>query len=306
MDKLDAMTAFARVVESGSFAAAARALGLTRSAVSKAVAELEHGLGVRLLDRTTRQVSPTEAGRTYFERCSAILADIEESELQVAALHSEPRGVLRVNAPMSFGTLYLGAAVADFMCANRLVKVELTLDDRFVDPLREGVDVTVRIGELADSSLVARRIAPARRLLVASPAYVAEMGDLQTPGDLAQHRCLVYGASLAGNRWRLRGPEGRVVAVAADPVLCSNNGEVLLAACRQGLGVAEAPSFICGPDLAAGRLVRVMRDWAPTDLAVYALYAPNWYLAKKTRLFIHFLAERFGPAPEWDRQAGLV
>src|SRR5262249_28929721 len=176
MDKLGAMNAFAKVVALGSYAEAARSLGLTRSAVSKAVQELEASLGVRLLDRTTRRVSPTEAGRAYHERCVDILASIEETELQVSRLHEEPRGVLKVNGPMSFGTAYLGAAIAEFMTRYADLKVELTLNDRFIDPLEEGVDVTVRIGTLADSSLIARKLAPARRVLAASPASLATHG----------------------------------------------------------------------------------------------------------------------------------
>src|SRR5262245_50305861 len=188
MDKLDAMNAFAKVVAAGSYAEAARRLGITRSAVSKAVMELEQLLGARLLDRTTRRVTPTEAGRAYYERCVAILAEVEETEIQISRLHDEPKGVLKVNAPMSFGTLYLGAAIADFMSEHEDLKVELTLNDRFIDPLEEGVDVTIRIGALADSSLIARRIAPARRVLAASPDYLRRHGTPKVPADLGGHR----------------------------------------------------------------------------------------------------------------------
>ena len=156
MDKLDAMSAFAKVVASGSYAEAGRRLGLTRSAVSKAVMELEQILGARLLDRTTRRVAPTEAGLAYYDRCISILADVEETEIQISRLHEEPRGVLKINAPMSFGTMYLGAAVAEFMARYPDLRIELMLSDRLIDPLEEGVDVTVRIGALADSSLIAR------------------------------------------------------------------------------------------------------------------------------------------------------
>ena len=172
MDKLDAMRVFVKVVTFESYAEAGRALGLTRSAVSKAVVELEHLLGVRLLDRTTRRVGPTEAGRAYYERCADILARVEETELSVSRLHDEPRGILKVNAPMSFGMRYLGSAVAEFMVSYADVKIEITLNDRFIDPIEEGFDVTVRIAALEDSSLTARKLAPARRVLVASPAYL--------------------------------------------------------------------------------------------------------------------------------------
>jgi DNA-binding transcriptional LysR family regulator len=293
------MNAFAKVVASGSYAEAARQLGLTRSAVSKAVTELEHLLGARLLDRTTRRTSPTEVGRAYYERCVDILASVEETELQVSRLHDEPRGVLKLNAPMSFGILYLGGAVADFMATYPDLKVELSLNDRFIDPLEEGVDVTVRIGTLSDSSLIARKLAPAHRVLVASPEYIARHGEPQTPEDLAQHRCLNYGHTTMMQRWQLtHGGETVVVPIAS--YLCSNNGDVLRAAALKGNGITNLPTFIVGDDIKSGRLQVVLANHAPTSLAIYALYAPNRYLAAKTRLLIDFLVARFGSTPPWD------
>jgi len=299
MDKLDAMNAFTKVVAAGSYAEAARRLGLTRSAVSKAVMELEQILGARLLDRTTRRVTPTEAGRAYYQRTLSILADIEETELQISRLHEEPRGVLKVNAPMSFGILYLGEAVAAFMTRYPELQVELVLNDRFIDPLEEGVDVTVRIGELADSSLIARRLAPAHRVLVAAPGYIARHGTPETLAALAEHRCLAYGHMAATHRWQLTA-DGAATAVQINAALCSNNGEVLRAAALAGNGIANLPTFLVGPDIAAGRLVPVLPHNPPTSLGIFALYAPNRYLAAKTRLFIDFLAGRFGDPPAWD------
>lgn len=300
MDKLDAMAAFTRVVAKGSYAEAGRELGVTRSAVSKAVMELEQILGVRLLDRTTRRVSPTEAGRAYHERCLDVLAQIEETELQVSRLNDEPRGTLRINAPMSFGMRYLGDAVAELSAAHPDLKVELILNDRFIDPLEEGVDVTVRIGTLADSSLIARKLAPARRVLIAAPGYIAQHGRPKSPGDLANHRCLAYGQSTVTSlRWQLtRGEETITVPVASQ--LCSNNGEILRAAALAGNGIAKLPTFIVGPDIREGRLEVLMPDYPPTELGIYALYAPNRYLAAKTRVLIDHLAQRFGGTPEWD------
>lgn len=304
MDKLEAMGAFVRVVSSGSYAEAARRLGLTRSAVSKAVMELEQSLGARLLDRTTRRVTPTEAGLAYFERCNAILAQVEETEAQVSRLHDEPRGVLRVNAPMSFGTMYLGDAIADFMAQYAALKVELTLTDRFIDPLEEGVDVTVRIGALQDSSLIARRIAPARIILVASPAYLKEHGSPETPADLVQHRCLSYGHSVSMQRWQLSSG-GETMSVPIESHLCSNNGEVLCAAAEKGLGIAKLPTFIIGGALKAGCLVEVLPDYRPAEGVIHALYAPNRYLAAKSRVFIDFLVKRFGHMPDWDADSAF-
>jgi DNA-binding transcriptional LysR family regulator len=299
MDKLDAMNAFAKVVAAGSYAEAARRLGLTRSAVSKAVMELEQLLGARLLDRTTRRVAPTEAGRAYYERCVSILADVEETEIQISRLHDAPRGVLKINAPMSFGTRYLGAAVAQFMARYPDLKIELTLNDRVIDPLEEGVDVTVRIGALPDSSLIARRLAPARLVLAAAPKYLEARGAPQTLEDLSLHRCLTYGHMAAAQRWTLQ-REGAPVSVPVDSRLCSNNGDVLRSAALDGIGIANLPTFLVGPDIAAGRLAVVLKDAPPAPLGIYALYAPNRYLAAKTRVFIDFLVERFGNAPSWD------
>jgi DNA-binding transcriptional LysR family regulator len=300
MDKLDAMRAYARIVTSGSYAEAARQLGLTRSAVSKAVTELERHLGARLLDRTTRRVTPTEAGRAYHERIAGILADVEETEAAVSRLHDEPKGLLRVNAPMSFGTLYLSSAIADFMVAYPDLRIEAIMNDRFIDPLEEGVDVTVRIGVLQDSSLIARRLAPARRVLVASPSYLERHGAPRVPDDLATHRALNFGHASGPHRWQLQ-VDSEVVSVPVDAILCSNNGDVLRAAAVNGHGITLLPTFLVGPDIAAGRLAVVLPDHPPVSLGIYALYAPNRFLAAKTRVFVDFLSARFGDRPDWDR-----
>lgn len=299
MDKLAAMQAFAKVVALGSFAAAGRQLGLTRSAVSKGVMELERILGARLLDRTTRNVSPTEAGLAYYGRCVEILEHIEETELHVSRLHDEPKGLLKLNAPMSFGASYLGPAVADFMSAYPELKIELALNDRFVDPIEEGFDVTVRIAQLEDSSLIARKLAPARLVVVASQAYVDRQGTPETPEDLARHRCLNYGHTTTLQRWQLTDNSERISAP-INSVLCSNNGDVLRAAALAGHGITLLPTFIVGPDIKAGRLQVLLQNFRPTELGIYAMYAPNRYLAAKTRVFIDFLADRFGPRPDWD------
>ncbi len=300
MDKLEAMNAFAKVVALGSYSEAARALGVTRSAVSKAVMELEHLLGARLLDRTTRRVGPTEAGLAYYEQCIDIIARVEETERQVSRLHDEPRGVLKVNAPMSFGAIYLGPAIADFMTTFQGLKIELTLNDRFIDPIEEGVDVTIRIAALADSSLIARKLAPARRVLVAAPSYIEARGEPETLADLAGHSCLSYGHTTTLQRWQLI-EEGSPRNVAINSSLCSNNGDVLRAAALAGHGITKLPTFLVGHDIAASRLRVVLKEYPPTGLGIYALYTPNRYLAAKTRVLIDFLARRFGEQPEWDR-----
>jgi len=299
MDKLEAMQAFSRVVALGSYAEAGRALGLTRSAVSKAVLELEHVLGVRLLDRTTRRVGPTEAGRAYYERCIDVLALIDETEAQISRLHDVPKGVLKINAPMSFGARYLGDATAAFMNAYPDLKVELTLNDRFVDPIEEGADVTIRIATLESSSLVARKLAPARRVLAASPGYIARHGAPRTPEELARHRCLSYGHTTTLQVWQLT-RDGKTIAVPISSALCSNNGDVLRAAAVAGQGITKLPTFLVGADIAAGLLEVVMPAHPPTGLGIYALYAPHRYLAAKIRVLIDFLVVRFGERPDWD------
>jgi len=300
MDKLEAMNAFAKVVALGSYAEAGRSLGLTRSAVSKAVIELEQLLRARLLDRTTRRVGPTEAGLAYYERCVDIISRVEETELQISQLHGEPRGVVKVNAPTSFGVLYLGPAMADFMTSYVDLKVELTLNDRFIEPIEEGFDLTIRIASLPDSSLIARKLAPARRMLVAAPSYLDKHGKPSQLSDLSSHRCLAYGHSTTLQRWQLT-KDGKPVNVAIKPALCCNNGDVLREAALAGHGITLLPTFLVGSDLETGRLLAILPHNAPTELGIYALYAPNRYLATKTRVLIDFLAHRFGDKPQWDR-----
>lgn len=302
MNKLEAMNAFVKVVALGSYAEAARALGLTRSAVSKAVMELEHHLGARLLDRTTRRVGPTEAGLAYYERCLDVLSRIEETELQISRLHHEPKGLLRINAPMSFGALYLGSAIADFMAAYPDLRIELTLTDRFIDPIEEGVDVTIRIAALNDSSLIARKLAATRIVIAASPAYLDKHGTPAALADLLQHHCLVYGQTSTLAKWALQSG-GEILNTPVHSLLCSNNGDVLRSAALAGHGLVNLPTFLIGSDLAARRLRVVMAEHAPPPLGIFALYAPNRYLAVKTRVFIDFLAQRFAGVPEWDRFA---
>ncbi len=298
MDRLDAMAAFVKVVDTQGFSAAARALGVSKSLVSKYVASLEDRLGARLLNRTTRRLSLTDAGAAYYERCLRVLAETEEADRVVGRLQGEARGVLRINAPMSFGVLHLASALPDFARRHPELTVDLTLNDRLVDLVDEGYDVAVRIAPLADSRLVARRLAPSRRVVCGAPDYFARHGEPRHPGDLARHNCLIY-TYAAVEDWRLVGPKG-AVSVRVNGRLRANNGEALLAALRAGLGVAMLPTFIVGPDLAAGRLRAVLTDWVDDAASVYAVYPHRRHLSTKVRLFVDFLAERFGPRPYWE------
>jgi DNA-binding transcriptional LysR family regulator len=301
MDKLASLTAFVKVVQRGSFAEAARDLRLSRSAVSKHVIELEQHLGVQLLARTTRSVSPTENGLSYFERAAAILAELEDADLAVTRLQAEPRGVLRVNAPMSFATLHLGGAVADFMGRHPQLQIQLVLSDEIIDPVEQGFDVTIRIADLPSSSLIARRIAPAPRVICAAPSYLDARGTPQHPDELKQHSCLTYGHLATGTQWKLTGPDGEHW-IPIPWTLCTNNAEVLRDAAVAGRGIALLPTFIAGANLQSGALRAILPDYQAPGLSIYAIYPPTRHLSNKVRLFIDFLVERFGG--EADRDAG--
>ncbi|MBW7851513.1 MAG: LysR family transcriptional regulator [Rhodospirillales bacterium] len=303
MDALAGMAVYAKVVEAHGFSAAARELGMSKSAVSKQVAALEARLGARLLNRTTRRLSLTDAGAVFHDRCLRLLADAEEAAAAVGSLQAEPRGLLRVNAPMSFGILHLAPAVPEFAARHPDITVDLTLNDRVVDLVEEGYDVAVRIARLPDSTLVARRLAPSRRLLCASPDYLARHGVPQRPADLKGHNCLLYtSATTRPEDWRFTGPDGEV-SVRVSGTLRANNGDVLRAAAVAGLGLALLPSFLAGPDLCAGRLRAVMPDYGDDGGAVYAVYPGGRYLSAKVRAFVDFLAARFGPRPYWEPEA---
>lgn len=304
MDRLSGMAVFVRVVEEESFSAAARVLGMSKSAVSKQVAALEERLGARLLNRTTRRLALTDAGAAFHERAARILADAEEAETAVSQLSAAPRGVLRVNAPVTFGIQHLGPLLPAFMAAYPDLAVEVSLNDRFVDLVEEGFDVAVRVGRLPDSSLIARRLAPVRRLVVASPAYVEAHGMPTGPEDLRGHSCLHYTYQLRGDAWSLTGPDGRVAEVRVAGRLRANNGDILRAALLAGMGVAYTPSFIVGRDLAEGRLVRLLPGWEDTTAAVYAVHPHSRLVAPKVRAFVDYLAERFAGCPSWD--AGIA
>jgi len=299
MDKLESLRAFTKTVERGSFSIAGRDLRLSRSAISKYVRELEESLGVQLLNRTTRKVNPTENGQAYYERCVAILADLDEADRAVTQLQAEPRGLLRVNAPMSFGTLHLSRTIADFMAKYPELKVQLVLSDQLIDPMQEGFEVTLRIAELGTSNLIARKIVPANRVLCAAPAYLARRGTPQHPRELRQHDCLAYGYLATGNQWKLTGPDGDHW-IQIPWSLCANNAEVLKDAALAGNGIALLPTFIAGADLQEGSLVAILPDYKPPALSLYAIYPPTRHVAMKVRLFIDFLVERFGARPYWD------
>lgn len=297
MDKLASLRAFVKVVETGSFSEAGRQLRLSRSAISKYVGDLEEHLGVQLLNRTTRHASPNENGQLYFERALSILSELDAADQAVAQLQSKPRGLLRINAPMSFGTIRLGPALADFMNLYPEMQLQLVLSDDLVDPVQGGFDVTLRIADLESSSLIARKIVPMPRLVCASPAYLKKHGTPRHPRDLRDHVSLTYGFLLTGNQWKLTGADGDHWIQPAWS-LCVNNAEVLRDVAIKGRGIALIPEFIAGEALAAGQLKAVLRDFQAPPLTLYAVYPPSRHLSVKVRLFIDFLVDRFGRDPD--------
>ena len=300
MDRFESMRAFTRVVDMKGFAAAARTMGLSRSVVNKAVIRLENELGTQLLRRSTRKVTPTETGLAFYDRCMQILGDLDEAIASVKELQDRPTGSLRINAPMTFGTQHLAPVVADFMAEHAEVGVELVLNDRFVDPIEEGFDLTIRIAEPQyTTSLITREIVPAKRVLCASPAYLEAAGEPDSPKDLKQHRCLQYGYSGTASHWRLKGPDGEQTW-AINCRMWSNNGDVLRAAAVRGQGIALLPTFIVGEDLQNGSLLSVLPEYPPPELSVTALYPRHRHLSAKVRLFVDLMEERFGGRPRWD------
>ena len=298
---LNAMALFARVVEAESFTAAARAQGLSKSAVSKQIARLEDRLGARLLNRTTRRLSLTEAGSAFYEACQKVVAEAESAEQAVTHLAAAPRGQLRVNAPMSFGQLHVAPMLPEFLGACPELSLDLDLNDRQVDLVEEGYDVAIRIGVLDDSSLIVRRLAPSRNILCAAPAYLEAHGHPSVPADLTEHNVLLYSYRTRGSVVRLRGSGGeRSVTVRGR--LRVNNGDALLAAALGGLGIAFLPSFIVGDALRAGDLQCLLPDWRDAaEAGVHAVYPASRNLSPKVRVFVDFLSRRFGATPYWDR-----
>jgi DNA-binding transcriptional LysR family regulator len=300
MDRMTAMAVFVQVVETASFSGAARRVGLSKSSVSAHVAQLEERLGAQLLHRTTRRLALTEVGRAFYERSAKIVHEMEEAELEARHSHAAPRGLLKVNAPVTFGQLQLGPAVAEFLGRNPEVQVDVTLDNRFVNPVEGGFDVSVRVTPaLADSSLIARRLAPNRLVVCAAPEYFARRGVPKRPEDLAHHDCLVYTDLRSNGAWRFVGAGGpELVTVAGS--LRSNNSDLLRLAAVRGVGLVQLPTFIAGPDLARGALEAVLVPYEDRSTGIWALYSPTRHLSAKVRAFVDFLAARFSPRPEWD------
>ncbi|HEY2049113.1 MAG TPA: LysR family transcriptional regulator [Caulobacteraceae bacterium] len=310
MDYLAAMRAFVRAVELGSFSKAARELDVKVSTVSRYVGGLEADLDAALLNRSTRALRLTEVGTAFYERAVGILAEVEDARLEASALNARPQGLLRIGAPGAFGRRHVAPHLREFRDLYPDIRIDLSLAEATVDLIDAGLDVAVRIGALPDSSLVARRLAAHRRLLVASPAYLGRHGAPREPADLSAHRCLLFSIQQRDDAWFHR-PQDRAEASAVEihGDVRANDSDALLQAARDGLGVGLLPTWILTDDLRSGRLEPLMTDrrWsiAPgAEPAIHAVYAPKKTVSPKVRAFLDFIAARFGAPPYWEASQG--
>ncbi|WP_018716372.1 LysR family transcriptional regulator [Arhodomonas aquaeolei] len=307
MDRFAALEAFVGVAEEGSFTAAAERMDVSKSVISKQVKALEQHLGVRLFNRTTRRLHLTEPGAQFRDRALRILEELGEAERAVGDLQARPRGLLRVNVPVSFALQHLSAVLPAFLARYPELSVDVVLNDRFVDLVNEGFDVAIRITELQDSSHIARRIAPCEGWICASPDYLARHGRPQTPEALAEHACLVYAYARNTREWRLTGADGRTHRVPVRGRFQANNGEILIDAACAGTGLVLTPDFIANRAVAEGRLERVLCDYRAPGMAIHAIYPYTHNVSAKVRVFIDFLRECYGDGPPpwaWERLNG--
>lgn len=299
MDRYAEMQTFVRVAETGSLTATAERMNIAKSAVSRRLADLELRLGVQLLHRTTRRISLTDSGRRYYQQAQRLLAELEEVEQSVASEQANLRGLLRIAAPLTFGIKHLSPLLDQFMLQHPDVHLELNLDDRTVNLLEEGLDLAIRIGMLADSSLMARRLTTVRHIICASPAYLAEHGEPMQPDDLKHHTALNYSNMPESQLWQFHLPDDKTLSVRPPVRLRANNGDVLLQAAIDGLGVLVSPDFICHHAINQGLLRPVMSNYPQADMHVYVIYPAQRHLPQRVRALIDFLVMQFAESPAW-------
>lgn len=301
MQDLNLLVIFAHVAHENSFSAAARKLNMSRSAVSKSIAKLESSLGARLLNRSTRHISLTEIGAAFFDHCSRIVEEAEQAKQMVDDLNTKPRGTLKIAASVAFGTLHVAPSMADFLMMNPELDLDMTITDRVVDLAEDGYDIAIRVTHEPPESLVARKLAPVRRILCATPKYFEQNGIPRVPQDLVKHNCLDYIHSGDKGFWRFKGPEGDI-SVPVSGKLRVNDDEALTQVVLGGLGCALLPTFIVGKEIQSENLFSVLSEYIPVEQHVYALYLRNRNLPLKVRVFIDFLLDRFGLEPYWDKK----
>lgn len=291
MDKLRAMETFVGIVDGGSLTAAAAARGTSLPSVVRALAALEASLGVRLLHRTTRRLSLTDEGREYYERCKRVLAEVDEAEAALSARRKAPRGRLRITASVLFGRLRVAPVVTEFLAKHPALKIDLLLLDRVVDLVEEGIDLAVRIGELPDSSLIARRVGETRRVLCASPSYLKKAGAPKAPGDLRRHRCIGFGGLAPGGEWTFASER-----IVFEPALTTNQVDAAIDACLRGAGCAQLLCYQVKAYFDARKLVRLLPEQEPPALPIQIVYPHARLLSSNVRAFVDFAAPRLGYA----------
>lgn len=300
MSQFEEMRNFVRVVEAGSISKAAEQLGIAKSGVSRRLVGLEARLGVRLLNRTTRRSSLTEAGQAYYQGAVKLLMDVSELDAATADTDATLEGALRLAVPLSFGLCHLSPAIDEFMQMHPGLTINIDFSDRQIDLVEQGVDLAIRIADMRDSTLQARRICPIRLLLCASPEYLEKHGTPHVPDELNVHRILQYDSG-SGGGLQLEDRHGGEYVVPTKPQIVANNGDFLRDMAMAGHGIILMPSFIAWQAIAAGDLVSIMPDYCPSQLSAFAVYPQTRYLPRRARLFIDFLAERFGENPYWDQ-----
>ncbi len=298
---LNDIAVFVCVVQTGSFTAAAERLNLSKSVVSKYVTRLEDRLGARLLIRTTRRLNLTEVGRVFYERSRQGLETIDNAEQEVSVLQGEPRGTLRVNSPMSFGVLHVAPAITDFMNRYPDVFVDMSFDDRKIDIIEEGFDISVRIASDLDPGMIARRVGPCNHALVASPEYLERHGTPRTPKDLAGHNVITYQYQQSPWKWEFRVPGAAPISIPVTGRLQMNNSLAIREAVLAGAGITRTPTFVVGHDIRQGRLCAILTEYELLELSIYLVFPQRQHLAPKVRAFIDFMVERFAGTPCWDQ-----
>ncbi|EOD81911.1 Transcriptional regulator, LysR family [Grimontia indica] len=301
MDKFTNMETFVRVVEIGSISGAADRMNIAKSAVSRRLKELEEHLNVQLFHRTTRTMHATETGTEYYKHCLRILEDLREAEEMTSQAHCVLKGPLKVAVPSTFGVLHIGPAINDFLQEHPQIEFELDFNDRQVDLIQEGYDLAIRIADLPDSTLLARKIATVRHVLCASPEYLQTHGSPESLSGLSHHQALVYSLSKDVSHWRLNTPEGKLQKVKIKPALKGSSGEFLLSAAEKGMGIAHLPTFVVHQAIREGRLEVVLPGYAFGELNAYAIYPQTRHLSRRVRTLIDFLVARFEGTPYWDK-----
>lgn len=300
MDKFADIETFTAVVEAGTFSAAGERLGIAKSVVSRRISQLERRLGSRLLHRTTRRLSLTDAGKNFYQRAVQILADLDDAELSVTEETTDLRGSLKLAAPLSFGLTHLSKAIFDFLSEHPAIELNLDLNDRNINLVEEGFDMAVRIGVLQDSTLVARRLGTMRQVTCASPSYLEQHGEPTHPGDLQRHIGLQYNNISYKKQWSYETSEGKMIFAQPQIRIRANNGEALAAAAVAGMGITKGPTFILGSLLKEGKLVTILDEYQYPSTGIYAVYPPGRLIPRRIQVFSDYLAGRFGDHPYWD------